>query len=338
MLTRHLGAYGLEVSAIGIGAVPFAAYYGDETTEADAIKIMRLAFDKGVTLIDTADVYGDGSNEILVGKAVAGRRDDVIISTKFGYLLNQGEEWGAAHGRPEYVKSACEASLERLNVDAIDLYIQHRVDPTTPIEETVGAMQELVDEGKVRFLGLSEAQPEDIRRASAVAEISILQTEYSMFERFIERAIRPLCETLKVGIIAYAPLGRGLLAGSFTSSDTTGASDRRRTLYPRLLGENLRSNLDLVARLRELANAHKISTAQLALAWLLAQSDSIVPIPGTDRVEYLHDNIGATEIELTLDELGVIDDLIPPGGSAAGERIIDVGDPVEVTPPPDVKM
>jgi aryl-alcohol dehydrogenase-like predicted oxidoreductase len=332
---RRMGPAGLEVSAIGMGVLPFTAYYGDVTTEAEAITTIRLAIELGVTLFDTADIYGRGSNELLLGRAVVGMRDRVTIATKFGYRLDDPDEWGTPVGRPEYVREACEESLKRLGVDVIDLYIQHRVDPQTAIEETVGAMQALVQEGKVRFLGLSEALPEDIRRAVATAPISVVQTEYSLFERFIENEILPVCSALDVGLVAYAPLGRGLLAGSFTSPSSSAESDRRLTLFPRLQGKNLDENLRLVDRVKEFAAVRGMTPAQLSLAWLLAQQEWVVPIPGTDSEVYLRENVAAADFALSKEDLDFLDELIPPGASAAGERIVPGSAPKVVSAPPD---
>lgn len=335
MHRRTLGAFGLRASSIGMGALPFTAFYGDQTTESTAIQIIHEAIDVGVNLIDTADIYGNGSNEELVGKAIAEKRDAIVVATKFGYVLNRPDEFGELVGRPEYVKQACEHSLRRLNIDEIDLYQQHRVDPNVPIEETVGAMHELVAEGKVRFLGLSEAQPEDIERATHVAPISTLQSEYSIFERAIEKDVLSTCESLGVSLIAYAPLGRGILTGKLGESHGTAAKlDRRRKgMFPRLQGENLAQNLKLAAEVQKMAVVRGITMAQLALAWLLHQKPWIVPIPGTDRIEYLRENAEAVDIGLTGDELARIDALIPQGGSAAGARVEGEQAPTAISPP-----
>lgn len=336
MKQRTLGADGPAVSAIGLGALPFTAYYGAEHSEADGIEVVRAAIDRGVSLIDTADIYGNGDNERFVGKAIAGHRDEVVISTKFGYPLGGDVEFGEVNGHPDYVREACEQSLRRLGVETIDLYTFHRVDPRVPIEETVGAMRGLVEDGKVRFLGLSEARPADIDRAAAVSPIAAVQSEYSIFERTIEGDVLRTCERLGIGLVPYAPLGRGLLAGSFDPSEDGGAStsDRRRQgMFPRLEGENLERNLRLAAEVKAIAAARKITPAQLALAWLLAQRDWIVPIPGTDQLRYLEENIAAVSVALTPDELAHIDRLVPPGSSAAGDRVEEAQAPTWTSPP-----
>jgi aryl-alcohol dehydrogenase-like predicted oxidoreductase len=301
----------LTVSAMGLGCMGMSEFYGtgDEQQGVDTI---RRALDLGVTFLDTADMYGPFTNERLVGKAIADRRDEVELATKFG---NERSEDGARlgiNGKPGYVRSACDASLERLGVDHIDLYYQHRVDQTVPIEETVGAMAELVAAGKVRHLGLSEASAETIRRAHAVHPITALQTEYSLFTRDLEDEILPTIRELGIGLVPYSPLGRGLLTGAITSEDAFEGNDSRRTAYfPRFQGEALDANLVLVARIRELASARGVTPGQLALAWVLAQGDDVVPIPGTKRIPYLEENAGAAAIELTADELAALTAAVP---------------------------
>lgn len=319
MHTRTLGQ-NLQVSAMGLGCMGMSWAYG--ATEADsgeAIATIHRALDLGITLLDTADVYGPHTNERLVGKAIAGRRDQVVLATKFGIVRAAGETPAGSmriDGRPEYVKAACDASLQRLGVDYIDLYYQHRIDRRTPIEETVGAMKELVQAGKVRYLGLSEAPPEMIRRAHAVHPITALQSEYSLWSRDPEDQVLATVRELGIGFVAFSPLGRGFLSGTIKSLDAMGPDDFRRTL-PRFMGENFQRNLDLVAKVEELAAAKGITPAQLALAWVLAQGDDIVPIPGTRRRSRLEENVAAAEVKLTSDELTQISAAIP---SAAGSR------------------
>jgi aryl-alcohol dehydrogenase-like predicted oxidoreductase len=297
-------------------------FYGDGD-EAESIATIHLAAEMGVTLIDTADIYGPFTNEQLVGRAIAERRDELVLATKFGIVrdLNDPTARGV-NGRPDYVHRCCEASLRRLATDHIDLYYQHRVDPSVPIEETVGAMGELVEAGKVRFLGLSEAAPETIRRAHAVHPISALQTEYSLWTRDLEQEILPTIRELGIGLVAYSPLGRGFLTGAITSPEDLAEDDFRRH-NPRFQGENFQRNLDLVARVRELADEHNCTPAQLALAWVLHQGTDVVPIPGTKRRRYLEENVVATEIDLTAEDLARIDEAAPVG-SAAGDRYPDM--------------
>ncbi|HEX7127639.1 MAG TPA: aldo/keto reductase [Thermodesulfobacteriota bacterium] len=320
MKTRKLGPT-LEVSAIGLGCMGMTGSYG--ATEADrgeAIATIRRALDLGVTLLDTADVYGPHTNERLVGEAIAGRRDAVVLATKFGLIRTAGSGSGPGaqqiNGRPDYVRSACDASLKRLGVDHIDLYYLHRVDPDTPIEDTVGAMKELVEAGKVRFLGLSEAGPQTIRRAHAVHPITALQSEYSLWTRDPEDGVLATVRELGIGFVPFSPLGRGFLSGAIRSVDDLAPDDYRRRL-PRFTGENFRKNLDLVAKVEELAAAKGVTPAQLALAWVLAQGDDIVPIPGTRRRARLEENVAAVEVALTPDELKHIAEALPP---AAGLR------------------
>ena len=317
MQTRKLGE-GLVVSALGLGCMGMSVVYGaaDEQAATDTI---HQAIDLGVTFLDTADAYGKGHNEILIGKAIADRRQRVVIATKFGLSdVSQGGYTVPVNGRPEYVRSACEASLRRLGVETIDLYYQHRVDPHTPIEETIGAMAELVTEGKVRFLGLSEASAATIRRAHAVHPIAALQSEYSLWSRDVEAEILPTCRELQIGFVPWSPLGRGFLTGQVKTFDDLDANDWRR-VSPRFQGENFGRNLDLVAQIQEMADAKNCTPAQLAIAWLLQQGDDLVPIPGTKRVSYLLDNLGALDVKLTIAELDRIDTILPKG-AASGDR------------------
>ena len=317
MQTRKLGEE-LVVSALGLGCMGMSGVYGaaDEQAATDTI---HQAIDLGVTFLDTADAYGKGHNETLIGKAIADRRDRVVIATKFGLSdVSTGGYTVPVNGRPEYVRSACEASLQRLGVETIDLYYQHRVDPHTPIEETIGAMAELVTEGKVRFLGLSEASAATIRRAHAVHPIAALQSEYSLWSRDVEAEILPTCRELAIGFVPWSPLGRGFLTGQVKTFDDLDANDWRR-VSPRFQGENFGRNLDLVAQVQEMADAKNCTPAQLAIAWLLQQGDDIVPIPGTKRVSYLLDNLGALDVKLTMAELDRIDTILPQG-AASGDR------------------
>jgi aryl-alcohol dehydrogenase-like predicted oxidoreductase len=315
MKTRTLGLRGPIVSALGLGCMGMSEFYG-ESNDEQSIATIHRALDLGVNFLDTSDVYGPHTNERLVGRAIADRRDEVILATKFGIVRDPDDPTRrGVNGRPEYVRSSCEASLQRLGVDHIDLYYQHRVDPDTPIEETVGALAELVREGKVRYLGLSEAGPETLRRASAVHQITALQTEYSLWTRDPEDEILPTCRELGIGFVAYSPLGRGFLTGKVRVDDL--ADNDYRLTTPRFQGENLQRNLDLVATVERLAAEKEVTPAQLALAWVLSQGEDIVPIPGTRRIERLEENIGAIGIELTDDELRQIADAVP---AAAGER------------------
>jgi aryl-alcohol dehydrogenase-like predicted oxidoreductase len=320
MKTRTLGQ-GLEVSELGLGCMGMSEFYGT-ADETEAIRTIHRALDLGVNLLDTADMYGPFTNEKLVGKAIAGRRDEVVIATKFGNERNEDGSWIGINGSAEYVHHACDASLARLGVDHIDLYYQHRVDAKTPIEETVGAMAELVDAGKVHHLGLSEAAPATIRRAHAVHPITALQTEYSLWTRDPEAEVLPTVRELGIGFVAYSPLGRGFLSGRITSIDDLDERDFRRR-GPRFQGENLQRNLDLLARVEEMAQQKDVTPGQLALAWVLARGDDVVPIPGTKRVRYLEENVAAAEIELTEEELRQLDEAFPPG-AAAGDRYADM--------------
>ena len=315
---RNLGSEGLVVSALGLGCMGMSEFYGTGDEE-ESIATIHRAIELGVTFLDTADMYGPFTNERLVGKAIADRRDGVELATKFGNERRDDGSWVGINGRPEYVRRACDASLERLGVDTIDLYYQHRVDPEVPIEETVGAMKELVEAGKVRYLGLSEAGPETIRRAHAVHPISALQSEYSLFTRDVEDEILPTLRELGIGFVAYSPLGRGFLTGAWNSMDDLPEDDTRSGRFPRFSEENFRQNLELAERVREIAAEKDATPGQLALAWLLARGDDIVPIPGTKRRKYLEENAGAADVELTDEDLGRIEEAIPRG-SAAGER------------------
>jgi aryl-alcohol dehydrogenase-like predicted oxidoreductase len=321
METRRLGKRALEVSALGLGCMGMSEFYGT-TDEAEAIATIHRALELGITFLDTADVYGMGANERLVGKAIQGRRDQVVVATKFGNVRGpKGEPLGIS-GKADYVRSACEASLERLGVEAIDLYYQHRVDQETPIEETVGAMAELLREGKVRHLGLSEASAATIRRAHAVHPITALQTEYSLWTRDPETEILQTVRELGIGFVAYSPLGRGFLSGRIRSPDDLEATDFRRR-GPRFQAENLERNLELVAQVEELAAAKGVTPSQLALAWVLSRGDDVVPIPGTKRRTYLEENAAALEVELSDDEVGRLERAFPPG-VASGDRYPDM--------------
>ena len=318
MQTRTLGRAGLEVSALGLGCMGMSDFYG-QPDDSESIRTLHRALELGVTFFDTADMYGPFKNEELLGQAFRGRRQQVVLATKFGIErdLNDPARRGI-NGRPEYVRSACEASLRRLGTDHIDLYYQHRVDPNTPIEDTVGAMSRLVEEGKVRFLGLSEAAPATLRRAVAVHPIAALQSEYSLWSRDPEDEILPTCRELGVGFVPYSPLGRGFLTGQITAFDDLAPDDYRRHT-PRFQGENFQKNLDLVARINGLARQKRCTPGQLALTWVLAQGEDIVPIPGTKRVSYLEENLGALEVNLSAAELRELDE-IAPKGAAAGQR------------------
>ncbi|MEA2370767.1 MAG: hypothetical protein QOH12_1161 [Solirubrobacteraceae bacterium] len=316
MKTRRLGKDGPSVSAVGLGCMGMSAFYG-ETDETESTATIHRALELGCNFLDTSDMYGPHTNERLVGRATRGRRDQVVLATKFGIVLEPGDPpRRSVNGRPEYVHEACEASLKRLGVDHIDLYYQHRVDPKTPIEETVGAMGELVAAGKVRHLGLSEASAETIRRAHAVHPIAAVQTEYSLWTRHVEDEILPTLRELGIGLVAYSPLGRGFLSGRFSSPEDLDEGDFRRQ-GPRFTGENLEANRRLVDRVRQLAKEHGCTPGQLALAWVLAQGEDVVPIPGTKRRTYLEENLAAVEVELTSEDLERIGEFV---GGAAGER------------------
>jgi aryl-alcohol dehydrogenase-like predicted oxidoreductase len=311
----------LEVSEIGLGCMGMSEFYGT-SNEAGAIETIHAALDSGINFLDTADMYGPFTNEMLVGKAIAGRRDEVILATKFGNERNPDGTWVGINGKPEYVKKACEASLKRLGVDYIDLYYQHRVDTSVPIEDTIGAMAELVKEGKVRYIGMSEAAPQTIRRANAVHPITALQTEYSLWSRDPEDEILPTVRELGIGFVAYSPLGRGFLTGSIKSPDDFGEGDFRRN-HPRFQGENFQKNIELVEEIEQIAEEKGITPGQLALAWVLHQGEDIVPIPGTTKVAHLKELIAATEIELTDEDLRRIEEAFPKGVTA-GDRYADM--------------
>jgi len=316
-----LGNEGFEVSEIGLGCMGMSEFYGTGD-EDESIATIHRAIDLGVTFLDTADMYGPFTNEKLLGKALQGRRDEVELATKFGNVRGEDGSFRGVSGKPEYVRECCDASLRRLGIDHIDLYYQHRVDPETPIEETVGAMKDLVEAGKVRYLGLSEAGLETIRKAHDIHPISALQSEYSLFTRDVEDEVLPTLRELGIGFVPYSPLGRGFLSGAITKPDDLAEDDFRRQ-NPRFQGENFDRNLELVDRVREIASEKGVEPGQLALAWLLHQGDDIAPIPGTKRREYLEENAGAADIELTADELARIDEAAPAGGTA-GERYPDM--------------
>lgn len=320
MKLRKLGQ-GLTVSELGLGCMGMSEFYGTGD-EAESIATINRALELGVTLLDTADMYGSGANEQLVGKAIKNKRDRVVLATKFGILRSEDHSFRGVDGSPEYVHQACNASLQRLGINYIDLYYLHRVDPNVPIEETVGAMAELVQQGKVRYLGLSEASAATIERAASVHPISALQSEYSLWSRDPEDQMLPTIRKLGIGFVAYSPLGRGFLSGNITSPDDFAADDYRRNA-PRFQGDNFDKNLQLVERVKEIATQKGVTPGQLALAWLLAQGDDIVPIPGTKRRKYLEENVAAVEITLTEAEINRIDE-VAPKNIAAGDRYADM--------------
>ncbi|MBP7737777.1 MAG: aldo/keto reductase [Spirochaetes bacterium] len=320
MIQRKLGGQGLEVSAIGLGCMGMSDFYGSHN-DTESIKTIHRAIDSGCIFLDTADMYGPFTNEMLVGRAIKDRRDKVVVATKFG--VQRGEDGGflGINGRPEYVKTSCDASLRRLGVDVIDLYYQHRVDGGVPIEETVGAMAELVKAGKVRYIGLSEADPADIRKAHAVHPISALQTEYSLWTRFVEDEILPAIRELGIGFVTYSPLGRGFLTGRIKSPDDLQEGDWRRQ-NERFARNNLEKNLALVKKVEALAAKKEVTPAQLALAWVLAQGGDVVPIPGTRRIGNLEQNLASINVTLTGEDIAYLNDL----GEAAGDRYGEVAE------------
>ncbi|MDQ4090410.1 MAG: aldo/keto reductase [Actinomycetota bacterium] len=311
----------LTVSAIGLGCMGMSEFYGT-TDDAESVRVIHRALDAGCTFLDTADMYGPFTNERLVGRAIAGRRDEVVLATKFGNERREDGSWVGVNGSPEYVRAACDASLQRLGIDHIDLYYQHRVDTTVPIEDTVGAMGELVAAGKVGHLGLSEASAATVRRADAVHPVTALQTEYSLFTRDVEGGILPTVRELGIGFVAYSPLGRGMLTGAFRSAADLPDGDTRRQRFPRFRDGNLEHNLALVASVRELADRKGCTPGQVAIAWVLAQGTDIVPIPGTKRLRYLEENLGAANVSLDADDLAWLDANVAP---ASGDRYADMG-------------
>ncbi|MCL6325411.1 aldo/keto reductase [Pectobacterium polaris] len=319
MQQRKLGANGPQVSAIGLGCMGMSDFYSTAQDEKESIATLHRALELGVTLLDTADMYGPHTNELLLGKAIKGKREQVFLATKFGIIRDPANPNArGVCGKPDYIRRAVEGSLTRLGTDVIDLYYQHRIDPTVPIEETVGTLAKLVQEGKIRYIGLSEASVTTLERAHRVHPITALQSEYSLWTRDMEAEILPTCERLGIGFVPYSPLGRGFLTGAIRSPDDLAADDFRRT-NPRFSGENFGKNLQLVEKINQLAQEKQVTPSQLALAWVLAQGEHIVPIPGTKRRRYLEENVAALDVTLTKEELAAIDAIFPPD-AAAGER------------------
>ncbi|WP_224717985.1 aldo/keto reductase [Pectobacterium versatile] len=319
MQQRKLGANGPQVSAIGLGCMGMSDFYSTAQDEKESIATLHRALELGVTLLDTADMYGPHTNELLLGKAIKGKREQIFLATKFGIIRDPANPNArGVCGKPDYIRRSVEGSLTRLGTDVIDLYYQHRIDPTVPIEETVGTLAELVQEGKIRYIGLSEASATTLERAHRVHPITALQSEYSLWTRDMEAEILPTCERLGIGFVPYSPLGRGFLTGAIRSPDDLAADDFRRT-NPRFSGENFGKNLQLVEKINQLAQEKQVTPSQLALAWVLAQGEHIVPIPGTKRRRYLEENVVALDVTLTKKELAAIDAIFPPD-AAAGER------------------